>query len=217
MIAQFLTKINQVLLIQSSFQKRARINAGRSVALKINLIRPVGMIGTVEEMVEGDFIQSRRRSVSRNMAAGCALIFVGTHHHRHRVPADNGADAPLDLLIARIRRLRAARNSVDVRRVGRKRNRHAFAMRVAFELFEQLRDALRLSFTCRVLCCGAEPFCWAFSPVTRPLLAPTLRPLAVRAAPLAGVLALPLEEDLAATSESAFAATSSLLAIKTPS
>ena len=48
-------------------------------------------------------------------------VLVGPDHHHRRVPADEGADAPLDVLVAREPRLLLGRDGVDVRRADRGR------------------------------------------------------------------------------------------------
>ena len=115
----------QMILRQAAFQKRAGINARRSVPLKIDQIAQLRFIPCAEEMVEADFIQRGRRRVRRNMPADARMIAVGPHHHRHRVPADDALQPAFDLPVAGKPRLIIDRDGVDVRRIGRERNHHA--------------------------------------------------------------------------------------------
>ena len=58
------------------------------------------------------------------MAADAVGGLVGLDHHHRRVPAHEGADPPLDELVAREPRLGLAGDRVDVRRRHRRRERH---------------------------------------------------------------------------------------------
>ena len=61
------------------------------------------------------------------MPAHAAFVVIGVDHHGHGVPAHQALDAPLDLAIARIRRLLFGRDGVEVR--GADRLRHLDACR----------------------------------------------------------------------------------------
>ena len=74
----------------------------------------------VPEVVEADLVERRRRLVAGDVPAELRGLLVGLQHRRHRVPADQRADAPLDRLVARILRLLADRDRVDVRRRARR-------------------------------------------------------------------------------------------------
>ena len=79
--AQFAAKVLQVLIRQPAFEKGARINAGRGVTLKIDDVAVAVLITGAKEVVEADFIERRRRSVGRDVAADAALFAVGAHDH----------------------------------------------------------------------------------------------------------------------------------------
>jgi hypothetical protein len=61
---------------------------------------------------------------------------------RHRVPANDVANAPFQFQIAGISGLLIGRNGVDVRRVESERNFHAHFVSVSFQSFEQSGDAV---------------------------------------------------------------------------
>src|SRR5437762_3547065 len=97
MLTQLVPKILQVLFAEPTFEKRARVNAGRSVALEIYEVpgAPV-VVGAAEEMIESDFEQSRERRVGRQMSADIGVVLVGAHHHGDGVPANQALDAAFD-------------------------------------------------------------------------------------------------------------------------
>ena len=57
---QFLPEIQQMIFIQPALQKRPRINAGRRVALEIDLVAGKILRAPAEEMVEPHFVKRRR-------------------------------------------------------------------------------------------------------------------------------------------------------------
>ena len=104
MIAQFMTEVLQMLFAQPAFEKRAGVNAGRSVALKVDKVtgqfagRRV-LVGAAEEVVVAHLHQGRERSIGGQMAADIRVILVGPHHHGERIPARQTFDAPFDLAV----------------------------------------------------------------------------------------------------------------------
>src|SRR5207248_1702390 len=77
----------------------------------------------VEEVVEPDLVERGRRGVRRQVAAEAVVAAVGPGDHGHGVPADEGPDAALHVLVAGEPRLLFGRDRVDV--VGRHHGRHA--------------------------------------------------------------------------------------------
>ncbi len=75
-----------------------------------------GMIGArcAPEMVEADVVQRGAGGEAGNVAAQFARLAVRPHHHRHRVPADQAADAPLHRGVAGGLRLLRGRDRVDI-------------------------------------------------------------------------------------------------------
>ena len=78
---------------------------GERVALEIDEIAAVAVVGGAPEMDEAGVVERRRRLEAGDVAAELGGFLVGAHHHRHRVPADVAADGLLELAIAGMRRL----------------------------------------------------------------------------------------------------------------
>ena len=95
------------------------------MALKINLITGEIVSPTTDEMAHSNFNERGRGCIRGDVAADAFVFPVGTHHHRHRIPANDALDASLDLAVSGKRRLSVGRNRVDVRSGRRERNRHA--------------------------------------------------------------------------------------------
>jgi hypothetical protein len=98
-----------LFLAQAAFQKGPGIDAGGGVGLEEDEIAAVvaGVAGAAvaEEVVEGDFHQRSRRGVGGDVAAHTRPRISRLHHHRHRIPADDGLDALLDFQFTGIGRL----------------------------------------------------------------------------------------------------------------
>ena len=109
----------QVCLGEPALQEGARVDAGRRVPLEVDLVarcRPAVRIGVVlaaEEVVVAHLVQRRGRGVGGDVAAHADGL-VHARDHDRRVPADVGADAPLDVLVAGEPRLPLGRDGVDV-------------------------------------------------------------------------------------------------------
>ena len=72
MLAQLVAEVFQVLLIQTAFQERAGVLAGRGVTLEVDKIARLIAVPAVEEMVVADFGQSGERRVGGDVAADAA-------------------------------------------------------------------------------------------------------------------------------------------------
>ena len=140
---QLAAEVIEVLLGQPAFEESPRVNAGRSVPLDINLVPVVAAFApAAEEVVEADFVEGRGGGESGNMSAQPVVLLVGPVHHRHRVPADDALDPPLDFAVAGVARLGAMGNRVDVRRVERVRQLHPLFGGLAFQHGEQILGPL---------------------------------------------------------------------------
>ena len=141
---QLAAKMFEVLFGQPSFEKGPRIHAGRGVALKVDQIAAVAVVATPpKKVIEADFVECGRGGERRNVTAETVEMLVGPMDHRHRVPADDALDPPLQLAVARISRLMGVMNRVDVGRVQGIRQLHAFLPGLAIEHRQKLLDALR--------------------------------------------------------------------------
>src|SRR5690606_3863895 len=96
------------------YQGGARVDARRAVALGRDVVARVVAVGAAEEVVEADVVERGRAGEAGDVAAQVAGLAVGPHHHRHRVPADDRADAPFQGLVAGDLRLQVRRDGVDV-------------------------------------------------------------------------------------------------------
>jgi hypothetical protein len=139
--ARLLAEVLELVLAQAALEERARIDAGRRVALDEDHVARMALRLRAPEVVEAHLVQRRRRGIRRQVAAVLARLLVRIEHHRERVPADARLDALLHLAIARIRRLLAGRDRVDVGGVRTERQVRARAARVVDELLEEIVGA----------------------------------------------------------------------------
>ena len=78
------------------------------------MVAAAGVVLAAEEVVEADLVQAGRRLVGRDVAADLEALAVGARDHDGGVPADEGPDAALDVLVAGEPRLPLGRDGVDV-------------------------------------------------------------------------------------------------------
>ena len=67
--AQLAAEVLELLVRQAPFEERARVDAGRGVALEVDDVAVAVVVLAAEEVVEPDFVQRRRRGVGRDVAA----------------------------------------------------------------------------------------------------------------------------------------------------
>jgi hypothetical protein len=67
MIAQFVAEVLEMLLSQPAFDVTRAIHARRRVALVVDEVAGLPVVGAVEEMVLSHFDQSGKRSVRRDV------------------------------------------------------------------------------------------------------------------------------------------------------
>ena len=132
----------ELILAQAAFQIRAGINTGGAMPLDVDQVRAVRMILTLEEMVEADVIERRRRSEAGDVATDAIVLTVGMHDHGGGVPADQRANLPLQRVVAVALDLAMRRNRVDVGRIRRVRNERAASARALQQGLEQVMCAL---------------------------------------------------------------------------
>ena len=138
----FLAEIIQLIFAQAAFHESAGINAGRGVALDKHQIALGIIVFGVPEMVEAHVIQGGGRLERSDVAAQLQIFFAGAQHHGGGIPADNGADAVFQFLIARRFLLFAHRNGVQISGGGIKRQMHTAAAGVFHQVFQQEMRAL---------------------------------------------------------------------------
>ena len=136
---QLAAEVLEMRLVDPPFEVRARVDAGRRVALEEDHVRVAGVVAA-EEMIEADFVERRGRGKRRDVAADAFRRLVRAHDHRRGVPADEALDAALDVGAARHERLLVGRNRVDVGSVRGERQLDAVLPGVLRQLAEQAGD-----------------------------------------------------------------------------
>ena len=136
--AHFLTEAVQLVFAEAAFEVRARIDAGRRVALDEDHVAGMLLARGTPEVIEADFVQRRRRGITRQVPAEFRALPVGMHDHGHRVPAQIGLDAAFERAIARIFEFLPGRNGVDVGRVRLERQVRTGTAREIDDALEQV-------------------------------------------------------------------------------
>ena len=139
-------EVLEMRLVDAPFEIRARVDAGRRVALEEDDVAVVGRFAfaaAAEEMVEADLVQRRRRREGRDVAADALFRLVRAHDHRRGVPADEALDAALEVRAARHERLLVGGDGVDVGGVGGEGQLDAVLAGVNGQLAEQAGDLCR--------------------------------------------------------------------------
>ncbi len=106
---------------EPALEEGAGVDAGGGVALDEDLVARLPVVLAAEEVVEADLVERSCGRVGGDVAADVGPR-VGPVHHDGRVPPDVGADAALDVLVAREPGLALGRDRVDV--VGAAQARH---------------------------------------------------------------------------------------------
>src|SRR6266851_3180072 len=87
-----------------------------------------GFRGTcAKEMIETDLKEFRRGRVACDMPAELAVILICPHHHRQRVPADEGRDSLLERKVTGVGALPVECDCVAVSRIGLNRGADSLA------------------------------------------------------------------------------------------
>ena len=103
--ADFAAEAFEVLLGQTAFEERTRVDARRGMTLDEHLIAVAAVALAAEEVVEADLVERGGGRVGREVSAEAVEAVVGAVDHDDRVPADERADAAFDVLVAREPRL----------------------------------------------------------------------------------------------------------------
>ena len=141
--AYFLAEAQHLLLREAAFEKGARVDAGRRVALDEDQVAAVVGARGVPEVVEADLVERRRRLEAGDVAAQLGGLLVGPQHRRDGVPAHQRADRVLKVRVAGDRRFEFLGDRVDVRRAEVFSGMQPASARVSEERFEQLAGATR--------------------------------------------------------------------------
>src|SRR5690606_5952344 len=98
------------------------------------------------EVVEADIVERGGGSEAGDVAAEAGVVAVGAQHHGHRVPADVGADAVFDRIVAGGGNLLVDGDGVDVIGGGVERHVHAGVAAMLDQAFEQIMGAFGANF-----------------------------------------------------------------------
>jgi hypothetical protein len=112
--AHLLAELIEVVLGEPALQERAGVDAGRGVALDVDGVAGMAVVLAVEEPVEAHVVEAGRRGEGGQVAADAVRVLVGLDDHDRGVPADVGADAPLEPLVPGEPGLLLGRDGVDV-------------------------------------------------------------------------------------------------------
>ena len=107
----------------AALEEGAGVHAGGGVALEEDLVAAAGVVLAAEEVVEAHFVERGRRRVGGDVPADADAGLLRPVHDHRGVPAQVGAEAALDVLVAGEPRLLLGADRVDV--VGRRQRRHA--------------------------------------------------------------------------------------------
>ena len=86
----------KAVLGNAPFKIGARVDSRRAVSLEEHQVTAVRIARRAPEVVESHVVEGRGRGEARDVPAELRGESVRLHHHRERVPAHEGADAPLD-------------------------------------------------------------------------------------------------------------------------
>ncbi len=123
----------EVLLGEATFEERARVHAGRGVALEVHLVAGESVGLAPEEVVVAHVVERGRRRERGEVTTEAVEAVVRPVDHRHRVPTDVRADAALEGLVAGEPRLLLGRDGVDVVRRDHRRHAHTLLTRPLHE------------------------------------------------------------------------------------
>ena len=138
-----LPELQQPLFRQPAFEKGARINAWRDVALDEDQVAAMFGRWGVPEMRKARVVKQGRRLEARDVSAQLRRGLVRPQHNRHRVPSDDRADAVLNGAVAGVPLLLFQGDCVEVGGVGRVRDWRALAARPVDDALEQVMGPLR--------------------------------------------------------------------------
>src|SRR5690606_13092394 len=141
----FATEVVHLLFGQFAEQEGACIGAGRRVALDIDEVAGA-VAAAAPEVVEADIVERGGGSEDGDVAAQTRVVAVGCQHHGHRVPADVGADAFFDRIVAGGGNLLVDGDGVDVIGGGVERHVHAGVAAMLDQAFEQIMSAFGANF-----------------------------------------------------------------------
>jgi hypothetical protein len=154
---QFTAEVFQLLDADATFEEGARIYARGGVALEVDGVTFEIFAASAEEMVEADFIECGGGGVGGDVTADVVLQAIGADDHGESVPANEGLDTALELLVSGEERFEAGGNGVGIRSVGGEREINATDGGVGAKTFEDFaRNVGTAGFQDGIK--GLEPF-----------------------------------------------------------
>ncbi|MDT4845168.1 hypothetical protein FQZ97_791470 [compost metagenome] len=112
----FAAEVVHLRFVDAAFEEGAGVDARRGVALEEDQVAAVLVGRRLEEVVEADVVEGRRRREAGDVTAQVGVLQVGAHHHGQRVPAHQRADAAFHEQVAGHARFVGHRDGVAVRR-----------------------------------------------------------------------------------------------------
>ncbi len=94
------------------------------------------------KMVEADLVKRRRGRIARDVTTVLRALAIRVNDHRHGVPANISLESTLDRTVARVFRLLADGNRIQIRRVRAIRQVRARAARMVDHALEQIMRAV---------------------------------------------------------------------------
>ncbi len=107
-------EVVQLLGAEPTLEEGAGVDARRRMALEKDQVAAVVGGRRMPEMRETGLVERHRGLIAGDVAAQLRRIAVGAQNNRHRVPADQRADARLELAVGRVGRLLLGLDRVDV-------------------------------------------------------------------------------------------------------
>ncbi len=141
--ARFAAEAVHLIGGDATLEEGACVDPRRRVTLDVDLVARSPVLLPLEEVVEADVVELGGRRVRRQVPAEVREVHVRPAHHYRGVPADDVADAGLDLLVAGVGRLVVHRDGVDVVRREPVRGEIAVLPGTVHELGEEVARPVR--------------------------------------------------------------------------
>src|SRR4051812_43694451 len=135
---RFLPEAQQLLLSQPAFDKCARVNAGRRVALHVNEIAAMRVSRRMPEMSKADIVKRRSRLEACDVASQLRGFLVGPQDDCNGVPSNGRTDAMFNVSVPVGTRLAFRRYGINVRSIRNRRNRNARSIGFVCQLCQQI-------------------------------------------------------------------------------
>ncbi len=98
--ADLAPEVLEVGVVEAAFEIGPGVDAGRRMALDVDVVAGFAVVLAVPEVVEAHVVERSGTGEGGQVAANAVGPRVRMGHHGHGVPADEGPQALLDLLVA---------------------------------------------------------------------------------------------------------------------